>query len=133
LNSSRSRLFTLRVSDLYAKHFALLADYLYNPAKAFLVIEQARGRVMTDLLRSGTRTSPESLETENEISRLRLKLMAARSDPQIRELRDAIFLAEQRRSITPEVSILKAMTHNPVTLSALEMQLAPAETLPHTL
>jgi hypothetical protein len=37
-------------SDLYAKHFALLAEHLYNPAKAFLVIEQARGRVMTDLL-----------------------------------------------------------------------------------
>jgi CHAT domain-containing protein len=69
------------------------------------------------------------LETENEISRLRLKLLAARSDRQIRELRDAIFLTEQRRSITPEVSILKTRTHNPVTLAALQMQLAPVEAL----
>jgi len=116
-------------SDLYAKHFALLADYLDNPAKAFLVIEQARGRVITDLLRSGARTSPESSETENEISRLRLKLMAAHSDRQIRELRDAIFLTEQRRSITPDLSILKAKARNPVTLAALQLQLAPTEVL----
>jgi CHAT domain-containing protein len=114
-------------SGLYAKHFALLADYLDNPAKAFLVIEQARGRVMTDLLRSGARTSPESLETENEISRLRLKLAAAQSDRQIRELRDAIFLTEQRRSIAPEVSILKPKSRNSVTLSALQKDLSPAE------
>jgi CHAT domain-containing protein len=83
-------------SDLYAKHFALLTDHFSDPAKAFAVIEQARGRVMTDLLLSGTKTSTESLRTENEISRLRLKLTAAQSDRQVRELRDAIFVAEQR-------------------------------------
>ena len=53
--------------------------------------------------------------------------MAAHSDRQIRELRDAIFLTEQRRSITPEVSILKVKTHNSVTLSALQKELSPAE------
>ena len=58
-------------SDLYAKHFALLADHFNEPAKAFTVIEQARGRVITDLLLSGVKTSPESLKTENDISRLR--------------------------------------------------------------
>ena len=116
-------------SGLYAKHFALLAGHLDNPAKAFLVIEQARGRVMTDLLRAGARTSPESLETESTISRLRLKLMEAHSDRQIRELRDAIFLTEQHRSITPEVNILKVKTHNSVTLSALQKELSPAEAL----
>jgi len=115
--------------DLYAKHFALLADQLHNPAKAFSVIEQARGRVMTDLLLSGVRISPESEATEDEISRLRLKLMTAQSDRQVEKLRDAIFLAEQRRLITPEVSILKAKVHNVVTLPAVQRDLAPAEAI----
>jgi CHAT domain-containing protein len=82
---------------------------------------------MTDLLLSGAKTTPESVRTENEISRLRLKLTAAQSDRQVRELRDDIFVAEQRRWISPEVSILKTVAHNPVTLTALEMELSPAE------
>jgi hypothetical protein len=79
-------------SDLYAKHFALVADHLGNTEKAFAIIEQVRGRVMTDLLMAGGNTSPESLEAEKKIARLRLKLTAARSDREIRELRDEIFL-----------------------------------------
>jgi CHAT domain-containing protein len=114
-------------SDLYAKHFALLADHFSDPAKAFAVIEQARGRVMTDLLLSGAKTSPESVRTENEISRLRLRLTAAQSDRQIQQLRDAIFVAEQRRWITPEVNILRRIAPNPVTLAAVKMDLSPAE------
>ncbi|MBZ5658075.1 MAG: hypothetical protein LAO56_22670, partial [Acidobacteriia bacterium] len=96
------------VGDLYAKQFALIAEHGGDPAKAFTVVEQARGRVMTDLLMSGDKTSPESLATEKEIARLRLKLTEARSDKDTEELRDQIFLAEQSRSVTPEVSILKA-------------------------
>jgi CHAT domain-containing protein len=114
-------------SDLYAKHFALLADHLSDHRKAFAVIERARGRVMTDLLLSGAKTSPESVRTESEISKLRLKLTEAQSDRQIRELRDAIFVAEQRRWITPEVRIPRPITQNPVTLAALEMDLSAAE------
>jgi CHAT domain-containing protein len=116
-------------TDLYAKHFVLLADHFNDPAKAFAVIEQARGRVMTDLLLSGAKTSPEAARTENEVSRLRLKLTAAQSDRQVRELRDEIFVAEQRRWITPEVNILKTVAQNPVTLTAVEMDLSPAEAI----
>ena len=46
------------VGDLYAKHFDLIAEHGGDPAKAFAVVEQARGRVMTDLLMSGDRTAP---------------------------------------------------------------------------
>lgn len=114
-------------SDLYAKHFALVAEHIDDAAKAFGVVEQVRGRVMTDLLLSGMQTSPQSLAAEKEIARLRLKLMAAHSDREIRELRDAIFLAEQSRSITPEISILKAKEHQAVTLAQLQKSLAPSE------
>jgi len=114
-------------SDLYAKHFALVAEHLGDTQKAFAIIEQVRGRVMTDLLVAGVNTSPESLEAEKKISHLRLKLMAARSDRDIRELRDEIFLAEQSRSITPEISILKSNVHRAITLKELEASLSSSE------
>jgi CHAT domain-containing protein len=114
-------------SDLYAKHFALVAEHLGDTEKAFAIIEQVRGRVMTDLLLAGVATSPESLEAEKKISRLRLKLMAARSDRDIRELRDEIFLAEQFRSITPEISILKSNAHRVITLKELQASLSVSE------
>jgi len=40
------------VGDLYEKHFGLIAEHGGDPTKAFSVVEQARGRVMTDLLMS---------------------------------------------------------------------------------
>ena len=114
-------------SDLYAKHFALVAEYLGDTEKAFAIIEQVRGRVMTDLLVAGVKTSPESLEAERKISHLRLKLMAAHSDRDIRELRDEIFLAEQFRSITPEISILKSNMYRAITLKELQASLSVSE------
>jgi CHAT domain-containing protein len=114
-------------SDLYAKHFALVAEHLGDTEKAFAIIEQVRGRVMTDLLVAGINTSPESLETEKRISQLRLKLMAARSDRDIQELRDEIFLAEQFRSVAPEISILKSNVHRAITLKELQASLSPSE------
>jgi CHAT domain-containing protein len=114
-------------SDLYAKHFALVAEHLGDTEKAFAIIEQVRGRVMTDLLVAGANTSPESLEAERKISRLRLKLITARSDADIRDLRDQIFLAEQFRSITPEISILKSNVHRTVKLKEFQAILSPSE------
>ncbi len=114
-------------SDLYAKHFALVAEHSDNVAKAFAIIEQVRGRVMTDLLMSGAETSPEAVAAEKKISELRLKLMAARSDRDIEQLRDAIFLAEQSRSINPEISILKVKEHQTITVAQLQGNLSPSE------
>src|SRR5256884_512185 len=41
------------MSAIYAEHFALAADRLKDNAKAFSVLEHARGRVTTELLMSG--------------------------------------------------------------------------------
>jgi len=114
-------------SDLYAKHFALIAEHSDNAAKAFAILEQVRGRVMTDLLMSGAETSPEAVAAEMKISELRLKLMAAHSDRDIERLRDEIFLAEQSRSINPEISILKAKEHQAITLAQLQGSLSRRE------
>lgn len=117
------------VGDLYAKHFDLIAEHGGDPAKAFAVVEQARGRVMTDLLMSGDRTAPEALATEKNIARLRLQLTEAHSDKEIENLRDQIFLAEQSRSVTPEVSILKAREHQVIAVQQLQNTLSNSEAL----
>jgi hypothetical protein len=70
---------------------------------------------MTDLLMSGDKTSPDSLATEKNLARLRLQLTEADSNKDIEKLRDQIFLAEQFRSVTPDVSILKAREHQVIT------------------
>src|SRR5260370_14738810 len=117
------------VGDLYEKHFGLIAEQGADPAKAFTVVERARGRVMTDLLMSGNKTSPESLATEMNLARLRLQLTEAHSKKDIEKLRDEIFLAEQFRSVTPEVSILKAREHQVITGRQLQSSLSNSEAL----
>jgi CHAT domain-containing protein len=98
-------------SDIFARHFALVADHLSNPMKAYNIIETVRGRVAADLVRSGAVASADAKRIEREISRVRLKLMAARSTGEVRRIRNEIFLAEQSRWVTPGVSILKARSH----------------------
>jgi CHAT domain-containing protein len=116
-------------SDLYAKHFALVAEHIGDTEKAFAIIEQVRGRVMTDLLVAGASSSPESKETEKNIARLRLGLMAARSDREIKELRNQIFFAEQNSLIAPEISILKSSVHRVITLRQIEGSLSGSEAI----
>src|SRR5260370_7748882 len=84
---------------------------------------------MTDLLMSGDKTSPESLATEKNIARLRLQLAEAHADKDIDKLRDQIFLVEQFRSVTPEVSILKAREHQVITSRQLQDSLSNSEAL----
>src|SRR5450755_3150866 len=91
-------------SSFYSSHFALIAEHFNNPGKAYTIVEQARGRVMTDLLVSGKSTSPQAIETETKVSQLRLQLMTAHSKRRIRDIRDAILLAEQSRFVDPEVT-----------------------------
>ena len=40
------------MSNLYAGHFRLIADRLNNPAKAYQIVERARGRALADVLRA---------------------------------------------------------------------------------
>src|SRR6266567_4396951 len=90
------------MSSVYAEHFALVADHLNDTAKAFSVLEHARGRVTTELLMSGKPPeSPEELGIEKEISHLNLQLAKARSAEQVHQIRDKIFLAEEARWVTP--------------------------------
>lgn len=98
-------------SLLYTEHFSLIAQHFNNPAKAFSIIEQVRGRVESDLLIAGSRAPKEAEQNERELSELRLKLMSARTTAGVRAIRNQIFMAEQARWVTPDLSILKARSH----------------------
>jgi len=113
-------------SELYSEHFCLVAQHFNDPAKAFSIIEQVRGRVTTDMLMAGSMTPREGREQERTISQLQLKLMAARSATEERNIRDQVFMAEQARWVTPDVSILKARAHTLVGLDRVERSLSPS-------
>ena len=113
-------------SEIYSQHFALIADHFNDPRKAYDIIEQVRGRAAVDLLASGLATPPAARTTERAISRLRLKLMAARSMNEVTGLRDEIFMEEQARWATPGASVLKAKPRETVAMDQIEKALAPS-------
>jgi CHAT domain-containing protein len=116
-------------SEMYSQHFCLIAEHFNEPAKAFSIIEQVRGRVTTDLLMAGAATSQTARTDERTISRLQLKLMSARSTVQVRSIRDQIFMAEQARWVTPDVNILKARAHETIALGRVEGTVSPSTSI----
>ena len=116
------------MSSVYAEHFALVADHLKDTAKAFSVLEHARGRVTTELLMSGKPPdSPQEVELQKQISRLNLELAKAKSAEQVREIRDKIFLAEQARWLTPASGIWESKPWQTIPLERIRQNLAPSE------
>src|SRR5947208_4950953 len=116
------------MSAVYAEHFALVADRLNDTAKAFSVLEHARGRVTTELLMSEKPVeSSEELEIEKQISRLNLELAKAKFAEQIRQIRDKIFLAEQARWLTPASGAWKSKPWQTIPLERVRESLAANE------
>ena len=116
------------MSSVYADHFALVADHLKDPGKAFSVLERARGRVTTELLMSGKpHETPEELAIEKQISRLNLELASAKSAQQVRQIRDKIFLVEQARWLTPVSGSWKSAPWQTIPLERIREGLAANE------
>jgi len=116
------------MSSVYAEHFALVADHLNDTAKAFSVLERARGRVTTELLMSGKPPeSPEELEIEKQISRLNLELAKAKSAEQVHQIRDKIFLAEEARWVTPASGAWKSQPWQTIPLEHIQEALTTNE------
>src|SRR4029077_20995103 len=116
-------------SQIYSRHFALIADHFNDPHKAYAIIEQARGRAAADLLADGSVTPLAAKRTERAISQLRLKLMVARSTDEVRSLGDQIFMTEQTRWVTPGVSMLKTKSRETVSLEQIQQAMAPSVVL----
>jgi len=118
------------MSTIYTEHFALVAEHLDDTAKAFSVLEHARGRVTTELLMSGKPPdSPEELEIERRIGELNLELAKAKSVNQVRQLRDKIFLAEQARWLAPTSGPLKSRPWETIPLERVRRSLAANDLL----
>ena len=105
-------------SEIYTEHFALVARQLHQLPKAYSIVEQVRGRVLADLLMSGSARPGEAANTEKAIARLRIKLMAPTPPREVQRIRDQIFMAEQARWITPDISILKARSRETIGIAA---------------
>jgi tetratricopeptide (TPR) repeat protein len=116
------------MSTIYTEQFALVTDHLNDTAKAFSVLEHARGRVTTDLLMSGKPPdSPEELGIEKQISRLDLELTKAKSVEQVRQIRDKIFLVEQARWVAPASDALKSRPWETIPLERIRESVAANE------
>ncbi len=110
-------------SAIYADHFSLVVDRLHNSRKAYSILEQVRGRVAADLLRAGSIATADAKKEEHSLSQLRLRLMSARSNDEVRRIRDQVFLLEQARWVTPDVNILKARVEKPISLEQVQQSL----------
>jgi tetratricopeptide (TPR) repeat protein len=91
-------------SDIYTEHFALIAEHLPSVTAAYGIIERVRGRILADLLRSGSLTKARDVSADREISALRLQLARATSPAEIARTRDAIFFARHKRWLANEPS-----------------------------
>ena len=114
-------------SEIYAKHFALAADHLKDAPKAFGIVEQVRGRILSDLLAGSVRPSPEAAKAERAISRLRLELVAARNATQLTQLRDKIFMAEQSRWVAQGLNIVNSTAHHAADITEVQRELRRSE------
>ena len=113
-------------SRLYVEHFTLLAEHGGKPEKAFSVVEQVRGRVITDvLLAGGSTASDNARNTEASISKARFELSRAKTTADVRKIRDELFLLAQRRWIDPDVSAMRAQASAHVQLSQVQRAMAP--------
>src|SRR6185312_8740312 len=74
-------------SEIYTEHFALIAKQLHDLPKAYSIVEQVRGRVLADLLMSGSARPGEAANTEKTIARLRLKLTARTPPREVQRIR----------------------------------------------
>jgi tetratricopeptide (TPR) repeat protein len=90
------------MSQLYAGHFGLAAGRLNDPAKAYRIIERARGRALADILRVVPSDDPRPADDEQlrAVAALQLRLMRARTVAARQRLLDDLFEVEQRATTT---------------------------------
>jgi CHAT domain-containing protein len=122
----------IAMSELYTGHFSLIADHLHDPAQAYNVLERARGRITTDLLRNGSSSNlnlAQAREIDQQISRLRLQLLAVKAPAQVRQIRDRIFLVEQARWLVPQTTPLRAHSTETIPLRRVIQNLGRDELL----
>ncbi|MCL4854245.1 MAG: CHAT domain-containing protein, partial [Bryobacteraceae bacterium] len=87
------------MSRVYVGHFALAAETLGNPARAFEILERARGRAAADALRAlpvqQPRRDGEKAQAERKVVALQIRLQQAATPRVRKELLDQLAAAEE--------------------------------------
>ena len=122
------------VSEIYVGHFTLAATKLGDLAKAYQILETARGRAIADTLRSGhvnlAPTDSLMRAAAREVSQVQLALLQEPSAQKRGELLDRLFAAEQILAPVgkPQTPLqLATRRAEPVKLATLETSLRPDE------
>ena len=129
--------FVSRMSDLYSDYFSLCLLNLKDPAKAFSILEQARGRGISDSIRGrwsdhepGTNAAAQSA-FEKPLARLQAKLWYKEDSLEFRTTLNEIFDLEQQLGPSRETGrhSVVAQTYSPVPLSEIQKVLYPDEVI----
>src|SRR5262249_38143116 len=109
---------------------------LSSPAKAYQVIEQARGRSLADTLRGESESlaagNEASLDAQREINRIQLALMRETDRDGRQTLLDELFRVEQFLSpARREITLLNSASNRlkPIPLAKLQGSIGPSELL----
>jgi len=124
------------LSQAYLGHFELAATKFSSPARAYQVIEQARGRSLADSLRGELESlaagNETSLDAQREINRIQLALLRETNRDGRQSLLDELFRVEQFLSpARRNIALLNSATDRlkPVPLETLQGSLGPDEML----
>lgn len=87
------------MSEVYVGHFALAVEKQGNPARAFEILERARGRAAADALRAmpvqQSRRDGEKAQAERQVVALQIRLQQAATPRTRKELLDQLAAAEE--------------------------------------
>lgn len=122
------------MSNVYAEHFRLVAEHIGDPARAYEIIERARGRAAADVLRTlpdrDARDGSDAGDQERVISRLQLRLMRARTPAERKQLLEQLWDAEQQARLQPNEPRLNLLVgKNRVGVRTVQRSLAPNEVI----
>jgi len=136
--SAHARAFLVsKMSELYSDYFLLSLRKLKDPTKAFLAIEQARGRGLSDALRG--RWKANSLESdgaarspfERSLAKLQTRLWSTSEPEALRGIMAEIFDLEQRLGPSREGGrhAVESRIFPPISLSEVQKALYPNEVI----
>jgi tetratricopeptide (TPR) repeat protein len=120
-----------RMSGLYSDYFFLCLIKLKQPAKAFEILEQARGRSISDSIQ-GRRTDPSSAgeanganrfeKYERALSRLQAQLWTKKDPQELRRIQSKIFDLEQHLGSAQLAGRhnIEAQTYLPIPLAEVQ-------------
>ena len=123
------------LSEAYLGHFELAATKFFSLAKAYHVIEQARGRSLADTLRGESESlaagSETSLDAQREINRIQLALLHETNREARQTLLDELFRVEQFLAPDRNIALLNSGSGRlkPIPLETLQESLGANEML----